>query len=366
MSEGTTSQKSIFQFDREVREATAEWNKVITIDDPFMPQTVLTTITARFGDFFAPPTDGKQHVLVIPHYTDGALYRAYKRKSALNGLSDIYVAPEGAPASNTEAIEEAKKQISQGFDSIFGVMAVKSVLKGIPRVVLISYEDRDIGKWNELFQDICRLLPSPDPEVEVVLIVPAIGANNELPFVKSAFAIFHGIRTYLRDRAAKNKPKQIHLVTLFTTAELASTRVIFHFVRLMESDKKDQKDKPCKCCLALPAEWIFSTCGHRVVCRECCQQLQKKECPLCNTPFTPNDLIHCPIVVDYSRVRTGFHCCLDMYQRANQVFTPCGCFKCVCTTCADKFNESLATQTGVLCPACKAPCDPMKLLLFIE
>jgi len=253
---------------------------------------------------------------------------------------------------------------------------VKSVLPGIPLVVLFSYEDRAYEKWNELIEDICKLLPSPD----VVLRLPAIGANNQVPFFQSAFAIFRGIRTYFRDNKATTKPKQIHLMTLFSTEELSSTRVIFHFVRLMELDKKDLKTHPCMYCLAQPPDLIFSTCGHRVLCLRCnesleqraCQQpenqqLADRRCLDCSTPFTPDDVIFCLTVVDHSKVCTSFRCCAQMYDRANQVFTPCGCYKCVCTTCAANCapdQRSLAEEARAPCPACKKRYEMFTVLYY--
>ena len=112
----------------------------------------------------------------------------------------------------------------------------------------------------------------------------------------------------------------------------------------------DQDEQPIICMNCKTHEALFCCvpCGHKVLCRNCSDEISRSHqqaspqrfsnylCPLCDTP------VQC-----FSRIYKSENCCICKSQKADTVFFPCG-HECVCYDCSQMIWEQKKS-----CPLCQ-------------
>jgi hypothetical protein len=293
--------------------------------DDFSSITIKNTkVTACFADILIPT---EKCIPMIPYYSnDGMLYNLFLSKNkSIN----------------------SKYTIVNNFNN--GVHRVESDIPNIPYALCFTYEEVKLQNWNIIFESAAKILNKDD-----VLVIPAIGTNNNISFWQSAISIFYGITLSLDDDDSPlHKLSEIKIVSLHSTNWNNSCRVIQHLFNLIKIRNITKDEPECIVCLQSKISCILP-CGHRVLCRSCSVTIKRSNstCPICRASF----------LRDYDcykiKEESTFDCCSkfttienneskNTKEKVSNIFAPCGHFKTCCVDCGPKFELSKN------CPICE-------------
>eukprot|EP01105_Mastigella_eilhardi_P009239 TRINITY_DN2192_c0_g1_i6.p1 TRINITY_DN2192_c0_g1~~TRINITY_DN2192_c0_g1_i6.p1 ORF type:complete len:682 (+),score=87.79 TRINITY_DN2192_c0_g1_i6:43-2088(+) len=229
------------------------------------------SFVALSGDLFRRRA-GERAAVLIPGYTDGALFGAAEREDR-----DAFVVVR----ASTDFI--GQQRLKTGF---VVVAATPGALPGISHWVVFQYKLAFNGlQLTELFSDIAaqlaRMVPPPD-----TLLVPTFGMNNNVDLTTCACCLTFSL-VEVTERMPAESP--LHQLELF-----ANEPAFLDYARRCIGLVRDEAVSRCALCNGRGPRVATLRCKHRAMCFVCCAALLRGGhpiCPQCGKPFAASDVL---------------------------------------------------------------------------